>query len=173
MTIVLAFLALACGEGRERHPTSEAMPTIQDAAKDRSVRLLYVPAYAYAVDQSGRTTLATTLTVHNTTFENVTVHSVDYYDSAGILVQKQLDAPRELGPLEAIEFHQEAKGPSEGAGANFLVGWTGPTGSSPPLAEALMVGHQGAGRLTFTSRGVEVGMRSAGKPASAVVEEEP
>jgi len=134
------------------------MPTVQDAAKDRSVRLLYIPAYAYAVDQSGRTTLATTLTVHNTTFEKVTVHSVDYYDSAGVLVQKQLDSPRELGPLEAIEFHQKAEGSNEGSGANFLVGWTGPAGSPPPLAEALMVGHQGAGRLTFTSRGVEVGV---------------
>jgi len=154
--LLVALLTLGCGEGREARPASGVVQTVQDAAKDRSVRLLYVPAHAYAVDQSGRTPLATTLTVHNTTFGKATVHSVDYYDSAGTLVRRHLEEPRELRPLEAIEFHQEADISSPESGANFLVGWTGPVGSPALLAEALMVGHQGAGRLTFTSRGVEV-----------------
>lgn len=78
----------------------------------------------------------------------ITIHSVRYYDAAGVLVESQLAEPRELSP---------PSGSRGGAGANFLVGWTGALGPAP-LVEALMAGHQGAGRLTFTSRGVEVGL---------------
>ena len=156
--LLTALSMISCGgeQGEQQsHPTALSR-TIRDAAHDTTGRLIYIPAYVYAVDHTGRTPLTTTLTIHNTTFDNVTIHAVEYYDAAGALVGSQLNQPRELGPLETIEFHQKADDIEGRTGSNFLVRWSGPAGSSAPLAEALMVGHQGTGRLTFTSRGVEV-----------------
>ena len=165
-SILLAFCGLllappsmiGCGseQGERRDQPNGAGRTIRDAAHDGPGRLIYVPAYIYAVDHTGRTPLTTTLTIHNTTFDAVTIHAVEYYDAAGALAGRQLDQPRELGPLETIEFHQQADGIEGKTGANFLIRWSGSPGNPPPLVEALMVGHQGTGRLTFTSRGVEV-----------------
>lgn len=152
-------------------PSLETFPsgtteTLQDAVGDRSVNLIYVPAYIYALDQGGRVPLTTTLMIHNVSSREIVIHSVRYYDSAGALVQSQLDEPRALQALETLEIRQEPSASGTGAGANFLVGWTGRSGPAP-LVEALMVGHQGAGRLTFTSRGVEVGLEEVGSEKEA------
>lgn len=161
-TWLLSSLVLALvGAGCERQSAEPSIPapseTLQDAVEDRSVKLIYVPAYTHALDRGVRLALTTTLMIHNISPREITVHSVRYYDAAGVLVESQLAEPRELSPLETLEFHHEPDGSRGGAGANFLVGWTGAPGPAP-LVEALMVGHQGAGRLTFTSRGVEVGL---------------
>ncbi|HEM46120.1 MAG TPA: DUF3124 domain-containing protein [Alphaproteobacteria bacterium] len=140
--------------------------TLQDAVGERSVNLIYVPAYTHALDQGGRVPLTTTLMIHNVSSREIVIHSVRYYDSAGRLVQSQLDEPRSLQALETFEILQEPSALGAGAGANFLVGWTGRSGPAP-LVEALMVGHQGAGRLTFTSRGVEVGLEDVGSATDA------
>lgn len=158
---MLALVAIGC-EQEPAEPSAAPSETLQDAVEDRSVRLIYVPAYTHALDQGDRLPLTTTLMIHNISSRKITIHSVRYYDAAGVLVESQLAEPRELGPLETLEtleFHHEPDGARGGAGANFLVGWPGAPGPAP-LVEALMVGHQGAGRLTFTSRGVEVGLDS-------------
>lgn len=161
--LVLALVGVGCEQQPAEPSTPAASETLQDAVEDRSVKLIYVPAYTHALDQSGRLLLTTTLMIHNVSSRKITIHSVRYYDAAGVLVESQLPEPRELSPLETLEFHHEPSGSRGGAGANFLVGWTGAPGPAP-LVEALMVGHQGAGRLTFTSRGVEVGLEPADEP---------
>jgi len=162
-TVLLPIVWLcACGEGPESGMAAASTETVQEAVEDRSVGLIYIPAYTYAVDPSGRIPLATTLMIHNVSSSEITIHSVRYYDAGGVLVESQLDSPRRLRALETLEFHQESSPSSAGSGANFLVGWTGPGGAAP-LVEALMVGHQGAGRLTFTSRGIEVGSQKAAR----------
>ena len=162
-SLVVALVTVACEQERAELGASAPSETLQDAVGDRSVRLIYVPAYTHALDQGGRMPLTTTLMIHNVSPRSITIHSVRYYDAAGVLVESQLPEPRELSPLETLEFHHEPSGVSGGAGANFLVGWTGAPGPAP-LVEALMVGHQGAGRLTFTSRGVEVGLEPGDEP---------
>lgn len=154
---IAAFWILACGPD-PASPPAVGIPseTIRDAVDDPGVRLIYVPAYTYALDQGNRVGLTATLMIHNVSPRKITIDSVRYYDAGGVLVRTLLDTPRELGPLETLEFRQEPETTNGGAGANFLVGWTGPNGPAP-LVEALMAGHQGTGRLTFTSRGVEVG----------------
>ena len=153
-------MACACGEEAGSGIGVASTETVHEAVEDRSVGLIYVPAYTYAVDPSGRILLATTLMIHNVSSSEITIHWVRYYDAGGAMVESQLDPPRHLKAPEMLEFHQEANTSSAGSGANFLVGWTGSAGTAP-LVEALMVGHQGAGRLTFTSRGIEVGPRDA------------
>lgn len=155
---VLLMALVSAGCDRDRASTFPSAPseTIQDAVDDSSVRLIYVPAYTYALDQSDRVPLTTTLIIHNVSTHEISIESVRYYDAAGALVSSQLDAPRQLAPLETLEFRQDPATVTGESGANFLVGWTGPP-EPAPLVEALMVGHQGAGRLTFTSRGVQVG----------------
>lgn len=154
---IAALWILACGAEPVSSP-SGGVPseTIQDAVVEPGVRLIYVPAYTYALDQGNRVGLTTTLMIHNVSPRKITIDSVRYYDAGGVLVRTLLDTPRTLGPLETLEFRQDPDSSIGGAGANFLVGWTGPNGPAP-LVEALMAGHQGTGRLTFTSRGVEVG----------------
>ena len=94
--------------------------------------------------------------------ESVTIHSVRYYDAAGGLVDSKIDAPRTLAPLETAEFHHAPSSEEGGAGANFLVAWSGHP-EPAPLVEALMAGNQGGGRLTFTARGVPVGPDETGR----------
>ncbi len=161
---LVTILAIAgCAEEPAGPSSPGASETLQEAVEDRSVELIYVPAYTHALDQGGRVLLTTTLMVHNVSSRRITIHSVRYYDAAGALVESQIDEPRELRALETLELHQEPRSSIGGAGANFLVGWTSAVPGPAPLVEALMVGHQGAGRLTFTSRGVEIGLEEAAK----------
>jgi len=161
-SLVAALVSIGCEQQPAIRSTSAPSETLQDAVEDPGVRLIYVPAYTYALDQGVRVTLTTTLMIHNVSAREITIHSVRYYDAAGVLVHSELEAPRVLDALETLEFWREASTTSGGAGANFLVGWTGLRGPAP-LVEALMVGHQGVGRLTFTSRGVEVGVEGSGE----------
>ncbi len=151
-------MALACDVSpAPESQVREAAPrmTLEDAVEEGRARLIYVPAYAYLYETSGKLDLTTTLMVHNVSARAIEIEYVRYYDAAGILVDQPLSAPRELGPLETLEFHHEPDPRAQGAGANFLVGWAG-NGAQAPLVEALMVGQQGSGRLSFVSRGVEV-----------------
>ena len=160
LAVFVSLFALGCEPEPEAAPEPAALavepPTLQDAVRGAHRRLIYVPAYAYALDKVGRVHLTTTLLIHNVSSESVTIHSVRYYDAGGVLIDSKLDAPRRLAPLETVEFLHEPSPEAEGAGANFLVGWSGPD-EPAPLIEALMAGHQGAGRLTFSARGVPVG----------------
>jgi hypothetical protein len=160
LVLVLALLgAPACsaeGERAEAPRAEAAVETLEGRPPASGKHLVYVPAYQYAVDENGRTPLAVTLTVHNTSLDPIRIHGVEFYDADGVLVERLLSAPRELGALGTIEFVRPKGDLDGGAGANFLIAWGGDDLSQAPLAEALMVGHQGAGRLTFTSRGVPI-----------------
>jgi hypothetical protein len=129
-----------------------------DATTHEGLRLIYVPAYEYAVVHAGtKIRLTTTLTIHNVSrTTRVTVHSVDYYNSAGTLVQDCLHQPRDLGPFETLEVVVDDGETSGGISASFLVGWDGAGAAHGPLVEALMVGNSGSGAVTFTTRGVAV-----------------
>lgn len=152
---------VACEEAVDVAPTEpplvDARPSLQDVVVASDRQLIYVPAYTYALDKVGPVHLTTTLLIHNVSLESVTIHSVRYYDSAGGLVDNKIEAPRVLAPLETVEFRHDPASDAGGAGANFLVAWSGRP-EPAPLVEALMAGNQGGGRLTFSARGVPVGI---------------
>lgn len=164
--LTVGWLAVACEEMTEvsapAPPVVEARPSLQDVVVPSDRHLIYVPAYTYALDKVGPVHLTTTLLIHNVSLESVTIHSVRYYDAAGGLVDNKIDAPRILAPLETAEFHHDPSSEEGGAGANFLVAWSGRP-EPAPLVEALMAGNQGGGRLTFTARGVPVGLDETGR----------
>jgi hypothetical protein len=158
---ILLLIVVACEEPVRQDPARqsavpESTESIQNAAIDQNSRLIYVPAYAYAVDSGSRIALSTTLTVHNTTLESIRIEAVEYFDAEGRFVESLLSEARDLGALGTLEFSYVAGNVQGGTGANFIVAWSGPKALQAPLTEALMVGSQGAGRLTFISRGVDV-----------------
>jgi hypothetical protein len=164
--LTLGLLGIACEDPTEVAAPApkvvEARPSLQDVVVPSDRHLIYVPAYTYALDKVGPVHLTTTLLIHNVSFESVTIHSVRYYDAAGVLVDNKIDAPRILAPLETVEFRHDPSSEAGGAGANFLVAWSGRP-EPAPLVEALMAGNQGGGRLTFTARGVPVGPDESGR----------
>ena len=119
---------------------------------------VYVPVYShiYAEDRyRDRPFLLTaTLSVRNTDPERpFTLKSVDYYDSAGALLQRYLEQPVTLAPLGSIHYivpESEAKG---GAGAKFLVAWEAPVAVSEPIIETVMIGTKLQQGISFISTG--------------------
>lgn len=129
-------------------------PGVADAVA--SSRTLYVPAYSHIFASAGkRIMLSITLGVRNIDpAAGVVLRYVDYFDTPGHRVRRYLDTPRNLAPLETVEFFVDVFDDRGGSGANFLVGFEAPEGAQTPLAEAVMLGHSGAGSIAFTSRGV-------------------
>ena len=140
----------------------------EERLEARTTRALYVPAYSHVFASAGRRImLSITLGVRNIDPKaDVRLHYVDYYDTPGHRVRRYLDAPRKLAPLETVEFFVDVFDDSGGSGANFLVGFEAKEGAQTPLAEAVMLGHSGAGSIAFTSRGVALEHTPA-RPAKA------
>lgn len=116
-----------------------------------------MPIYSSVFYQDGKRTLelAAMLSVHNVDLENsITLTKVDYYNTKGELVRKQLDAPLVLKPLQTKNFVIEKDDSSGGTGANFLVEWRSSekTGNSP-IVEALMISAGSGQGISFTSNG--------------------
>jgi hypothetical protein len=102
---------------------------------------IYVPAYSHVYHEDGKPLLLTiTLSVRNTDPQHeIVIQSVRYFDTQGNEVRSFLDAARKLGPLATAEFLVERREKSGGSGANFLVRWSAPVQSTPPIVEAVMV----------------------------------
>ncbi len=117
---------------------------------------LYVPAYShiYAGNRQMEILLTVTLSLRNTDpLSSVTITLIDYYGTKGDFIQKFLDKPLVLRPLESTHYIIPHKDVSGGSGANFLVEWKSEKPVNPPLVESIMIGTQG---ISFTSRGVPI-----------------
>ena len=117
---------------------------------------IYVPAYShiYVGNKEQPFLLTVTLSIRNVDMRHkLTVSSVDYYETQGKLVQKYLDAPVTLGPLESIRYIVPQKSRIGGSGANFIVLWRSQSDVNPPLVECVMIGAESQQGISFTSRG--------------------
>ena len=167
-----ALCALACGESHKEDRPSTAPanqqgipdpPASEMATGATQQRSVYVPAYSHVPGGQGaerRSLLSILLSARNIdpTVPIVLTH-VDYFDTSGHRVRRYLDRPRVLRPLETAEFWVDTSDVAGGSGANFLVYWEGPSDVQPLLTESVMVGHLGAGFISFTSRGIELKRR--------------
>ena len=81
----------------------------------------------------------------------ITLTHVDYFDTSGHRVRRYLEAPRQLRPLETVEFTVAANDDAGGSGANFLVYWEGPSDAHSLLTETVMTGHLVGGYIVITS----------------------
>lgn len=136
---------------RPNRPASTLVP-LAEAPRGQ---LIYVPVYSHIYVADGRPyLLESTLSLRNTDPKHpITINVVDYYDSEGRRLERHLDAPLRLGPLESTAFLVPAPQTTGGAGANFLVEWVAEAATTPPIVECLMAGMSGAHGLSFARSG--------------------
>lgn len=128
---------------------------------------VYVPVYShiYADDRYRGTPflLTVTLSIRNTDTErDLSLLSVNYYDSQGNILRKYLEKPTSIGPLGSTRYivpESETKG---GSGAKFLVEWEAESPITEPIIESIMIGTQMQQGISFISNGRAI----KGKPAT-------
>ena len=119
---------------------------------------IYVPAYSRIYGASsgggGVLELSTTLRVDNTSgTKPLVIERIEYYDTAGKLVQSYLTDPVAVRPFGSIEIVIPAEDNRGGPAANFIVTWSGSGPISEPLVEAVMIGSQDNTSYSFVSAG--------------------
>ena len=119
---------------------------------------IYVPAYSrvYGATPGDRKLieLSTTLRIDNTSATKALVlERVEYFDTAGKLVQSYLSEPMALKPFGTIEIVIPAEDDRGGVAANFIVEWAGNGPIAEPLVEAVMIGSQDNTSFSFVSPG--------------------
>ncbi len=117
---------------------------------------IYTPAYASIRAGSGRAgvRLATTLSIHNTSDTLALVlERIDYFDTAGTLVQAFLPRPVAVKPFATVEVYIPEEDTRGGSGANFLVRWSSAGPIAEPMVEAVMIGAVGNNSYSFVSQG--------------------
>lgn len=126
--------------------------------------VLYVPAYSsiFVDSRAGRVTLATTLTIHNTSETMpLVIERIDYFDSAGKLKKQFLDVAVALRPYSTLAILVPEEIEKGGIGANFKVVWAASSRGSAPAVEAVMIGRLGTNSYSFVSPGRPLDMVEA------------
>jgi hypothetical protein len=122
-------------------------------------QILYVPAYShiYSGNKERPFLLTVTLSIRNIDPRHqIKIILVDYYETQGKLLKKQIDKPITLRPLDSLRYVIPEKDKSGGSGANFIVEWQSDKFVNPPLVESIMIGTQSQQGVSFTSRGKEI-----------------
>ena len=121
-------------------------------------KTVYIPVYSEIyVAGGGRLNLAITLSVRNTDFNYpLIVNKVNYYNSAGKLIENYLEVPYLLEPMASTYFFVSQSDARGGAGANFIVNWSANKQANKPVIEAVMAGSTGTQGMSFMSSGREI-----------------
>ncbi len=118
---------------------------------------IYVPIYSHIYHGNNERPfdLAATLSIRNTDpKQEITIFSVDYFDSNGNLLKKYLENPIKLKRLASIRYVIKSSDKSGGSGANFIVRWKSEKLVNPPLIEAIMISTASQQGISFISRGL-------------------
>ncbi|HLV40961.1 MAG TPA: DUF3124 domain-containing protein [Brumimicrobium sp.] len=163
---LLFFILISSVLSCENHvPNSEAESTAEDHAiknftaqndNIHKTKKVYVPVYSniYQSTRNDRTSLTSTLSIHNTSeTDTLFITRIDYHNTEGKLVKKYLDHPIYLNTFETIEYVVDEKDESGGSGANFVIEWYGDKKLNP-LFQAVMIGGLGSKSFSFTTEGV-------------------
>ncbi len=146
--ISLVLLLIGCKETTPNDEISipqEDNLVIKRAKKVDSLyptKKVYVPVYAniYQSTRNTRTSLTSTLSIHNTSeTDTLFISRIDYYNTEGKLIYKYLDSPIYLDTFETIEYVVDEQDNSGGSGANFVIEWYGDEKLNP-LFQAIMIG---------------------------------
>lgn len=117
---------------------------------------VYVPVYShiYHGNQGNKFDLTATLSIRNTDLnKDITLHSIDYYDSEGNLLRQYLEAPIVLKKLSTIRYVIMANDKGGGSGAKFIVRWKSKAVANAPIIEAIMISTRSQQGISFVSRG--------------------
>ncbi len=170
--LAAVLLAMACAPGRGETPAAPvpfAAPDFRAQFKDSLTDLpdpsdlsvkgtIYVPAYSRvygaASGEHKLLALSTTLRIDNTSATKpLVIERIEYYDTAGKLVQSFLGGPVAVRPFGSIEIVIPAEDDRGGVAANFIVTWAGVGPIAEPLVEAVMIGSQDNTSYSFVSTG--------------------
>lgn len=120
---------------------------------------VYVPLYSniYYGDREKPFELTATLSIRNTdTKKEITLISVDYFDSNGNFLKKYVEEPVKLKKLASTRYIIKSNDKSGGSGAKFIVRWESNESVNPPLIEAIMISTRSGQGISFVSRGLPI-----------------
>ena len=137
-------------------PAASPITELRSIERLKLRHTVYVAAYSTikVASGKGKVNLATTLTIHNTSRKVQTnILRIDYFDTAGNVIQNYLTKPVAIRPLGSAEtfvrFEDTREEPGQtSSSSGGLMGTI-----TEPLIEAVMVGTMGAQGFSFTSRG--------------------
>lgn len=122
-------------------------------------QVLYAPAYShiYSGNREKPFQLTVTLSIRNVDPKGqIKITLVDYYETQGALIHKQIEKPITLRPLQSLRYVIPESDKSGGSGANFIVEWLSDTYVNPPIVESIMIGTQSQQGISFASRAREI-----------------
>ena len=117
---------------------------------------IYVPAYShiYVGDREIPFLLTVTLSIRNIDPNHqITITTVDYYETQGKFLRKYIETPVTLNPQESLRYIIPERDKAGGSGANFTVIWKSAKSVNPPIVESIMIGAKSGQGISFSSRG--------------------
>jgi hypothetical protein len=117
---------------------------------------IYVPVYShiYVGDREIPFLLTVTLSIRNIDPNHqITITTVDYYETQGKFLRKYIDKPVILNPQESLRYIIAERDKTGGSGANFTVEWKSDKFVNPPIVESIMIGAKSGQGISFSSRG--------------------
>jgi len=151
------------GAGNALTQFAGSMVPMPDQAALSVKGAVYVPAYSSIRIGSGKSTLdlAVTLSIHNVSDTvPLVLEKIDYFDTAGSLVERYLPKPIAIRPFGTVEIFVAKEDTRGGTGANFLVSWAAVGAIPEPVIETVMIGAIGNNAYSFVSQGRAI--RAAG-----------
>jgi hypothetical protein len=148
--------APAVGDGATETDAAEARSDAWDTAETALGERVYVPIYSHIYFRDSRRDidLAATLSIRNTDDTTpIRLTAVRYYDNAGALVRRYIDAPVPVGPMASTNFLVEQQDDTGGVGANFIVEWQADLAVTPPVIEAVMISASNSQGISFVTQG--------------------
>jgi hypothetical protein len=117
---------------------------------------VYVPIYShiYSGDREHPFLLTAILSIRNTDpIHTITVTTIDYYDTAGTLLERYIEKPIRLKPMSSTRYVVPESDKSGGSGAKFIVEWEAVSPINPPIIEGIMIGAKMQQGISFVTRG--------------------
>ena len=167
LAVLISVAGIACGPGEapSRPAPAEEPLAEPEAVTDANAwestetalgERVYVPIYShiYFRNSSRDIDLAATLSIRNTDDSMpIRITAVRYYDNAGALVRRYVEAPVAVGPMASTDFLVEQQDDTGGVGANFIVEWRADRAVTPPVIEAVMIGAASSQGISFVTQG--------------------
>ncbi len=163
--VLLAALALPAGAQQAATDLPPALAPFAASIEPAPASLsglpgrTYVPVYSSVMAMGGGTRIdfAITLSIHNgSATRSIVIERIDYFDTAGKLVEAHLERPVSLKPYGTIQVVVAQPDTRGGLGANFVVDWTSPTATIEPIVEAVMLASHGSQGYSFLAGGRKV-----------------
>ena len=117
---------------------------------------MYLPVASsvFAQDEERPLHLTVTVTVHNTGAEPLVIDRLDYIGTTGDLLEKVVEAPVAVGPLETREYVIRERDIRGGTGASFVLSWQADVPTTAPVVQAIHVSSSGNHSFGFITTAV-------------------